>query len=117
MSRTKNVFLVAVVALLLLIAAFIWSVSYIKNTANSYLYGYPLVLMGLTRQVMTESEDAGVVNTNRFSHIKVFPDHTTRNVVRPNNDTLYSIAWLDLSKSPLISVSYTHLTLPTIYSV
>jgi hypothetical protein len=34
---------------------------------------------------------------NEFFHNFILPDHTFRTVVRPNNDTLYSIAWLDLT--------------------
>ncbi|NDH64172.1 MAG: DUF1254 domain-containing protein, partial [Alphaproteobacteria bacterium] len=38
---------------------------------------------------------------NRFFHIPVLADHRSRMVTTPNNDTLYSIAWLDLSVEPL----------------
>lgn len=89
----------AVAMVVVLLVAGVWfSLGVVKNTAKAYLYGYPLVLMDLTRQAMT-SEGFPV---NNFRHIQRFPDHTFRNVVRPNNDTLYSIAWLDLSKGPLV---------------
>ncbi len=76
------------------------SFSLVKNTANAYLYGYPLVLMDLTRRAMTSPESG--FQENSFQHNREFPDHTFRNVVRPNNDTLYSVAWLDLSQGPLV---------------
>ena len=39
---------------------------------------------------------------NRFGHTRKLADHTSRAVTAPNNDTLYSSAWLDLSGEPLI---------------
>ncbi len=39
---------------------------------------------------------------NMFHHFSAFPDATFTAVVRPNFDTLYSIAWLDLTKGPMI---------------
>ena len=42
-------------------------------------------------------------------------DHTMRDIARPNNDSFYAAALLDLQVDPVIMypVSYTHLTLPT----
>ena len=39
---------------------------------------------------------------NAFTHVRTFPPADFRDVVRPNFDTLYSIAWLDLAKEPLV---------------
>ena len=60
-----------------------------------YIYGYPLVLMDATRAVSTPP-------VNRFKHVTEFPDDTFTDVVSPNVDTLYSIAWLDLGKEPIV---------------
>ncbi|MFZ5450853.1 MAG: DUF1254 domain-containing protein [Thermodesulfobacteriota bacterium] len=75
-----------------------------KIAQESYIFGYPLVLMDITRQVMTACPSAGVrcAPINQFSHVPVFPDPTFTDVVSPNVDTLYSIAWLDLSKGPMV---------------
>lgn len=70
----------------------------VKRVSAAYVYGYPLLLMDKTRQVMQSDNNS----SNRLSHVQVFPDHTFRNVVRPNNDTLYSIAWLDLAAEPQV---------------
>jgi len=99
-SIIKNKFTLA--ALLIVVMAGLWSASYIKRVSNAYLFGYPLVIMDLTRQLMEKSWQHTDRPNNSFHHLQDFPDHTFKNVVRPNNDTLYSIAWLDLSVEPLI---------------
>ncbi|MEP5566511.1 MAG: DUF1254 domain-containing protein [Halioglobus sp.] len=85
------------VAILLVLAGIYSAFSYVKAAAQAYVYGYPLVLVELTRQSQTASNPV-----TAFNHGRVFPDHTFRNVVRPNNDTLYSIAWLDLKDHPVV---------------
>lgn len=71
---------------------------------EAYIYGYPLVLMGITRNLMLNRAPI-----NKFFHMRRFPTDKFRDIVRPNVDTLYSSAWLDLSKSPIIlSVPDTH---------
>ena len=39
---------------------------------------------------------------NQFAHAPAFPDHTFREVIRPNADTLYSILWFDVSIEPVV---------------
>lgn len=70
-----------------------------------YTYLYPLVTMELTRRQLTNAPSGTIVGRgpmNTFSHIRSFPAADFRAVVRPNFDTLYSSAWLDLSAEPLI---------------
>jgi hypothetical protein len=72
---------------------------------EAYLYLYPLILMDLTRKQMTNVDPklnpfSGPANA--FNHIRAFPTAEMRTVVRPNFDTLYSSAWLDLSNGPVI---------------
>ena len=70
---------------------------------RAYTFAYPMVLMEYTRRNAVEHGSLGsIAETNRFNHVQAFPDAQFRNVVRPNADTLYSSAWLDLSKEPLI---------------
>jgi hypothetical protein len=46
---------------------------------------------------------------NQFGNKKVFPDATFTNVVNPNADTLYSSAWIDTAREPVIlSLPDTH---------
>jgi len=72
---------------------------------NAYLYFYPLVTMDVTRRQMTNLESGkkpGYGPMNEFSHVREYPTADMKVVVRPNFDTLYSIAWLDLVKEPII---------------
>jgi len=66
-------------------------------SAEVFTYGYPLVLMDVSREVMTAK-----VPVNTFGHKRSFPDATFKDVVSPNADTLYSSAWLDLSNEPMV---------------
>ena len=72
---------------------------------DAYLFGYPLVIADVTRQVMTavaKEGDTMKAPPNQFVHVRAFPDYTFTDVVSPNADTLYSTSWLDLSSEPMI---------------
>lgn len=71
---------------------------------QAYIYAYPMVLMELTRQISTNvrAPAGSFAPMNQFAHMRAFPDHTFREVVRPNADTLYSIVWFDVAKEPLV---------------
>jgi len=61
--------------------------------------------MDITRKQFTNSasgKELGNVPMNTFSNVPEYPPANFKGVVRPNLDTLYSIAWLDLTKEPLI---------------
>ncbi len=71
---------------------------------ETYIYGYPLVTMEMTRRVMTntaapENQHAPM---GQFYHARTYPDASFRDVTAPNADTLYSTAWLDLAKEPYV---------------
>jgi hypothetical protein len=71
---------------------------------EGYLYFYPLVTMDLTRKQLTNVEHAEGIHApmNSFANIPAYPTADMKAVVRPNFDTLYSSAWLDLTKEPLV---------------
>ena len=69
------------------------------------LYLYPLVIMDVTRlQAINTPAHAkpGHGPANQFHHLRAFPDADFRSVVRPDFDTLYSSAWLDLTAGPVV---------------
>lgn len=78
----------------------------LKIMGETYLFGYPLVLMDLTKGVATNTETPHplrpIAPINQLGHFRTFPDHTLTTVVKPNVDTYYSIAWLDLKKEPMV---------------
>jgi hypothetical protein len=72
---------------------------------DAYLYFYPLVTMDITRRVATNVEAGKIPGggpANMFHNFPAFPPADFKTVVRPNFDTLYSIAFLDLSKEPMV---------------
>ena len=72
---------------------------------DAYLYFYPLVTMDITRKQFTNAEPGKVPGRgpmNMFHNIPTYPPPSDRTVVRPNFDTLYSIAYLDLTMEPVI---------------
>ena len=79
---------------------------------DAYLYFYPLVSMDITRKQSTNIEagkEFGKGPMNTFVSIPAFPPADLKLVVRINFDTLYSIAWLDLTKEPqIVSAPDTH---------
>jgi hypothetical protein len=61
--------------------------------------------MEITRQITTNlpvGAKPGYGPMNAFHHLTAFPSAEFRDVVRPNFDTLYSSAWLDLTREPMI---------------
>jgi hypothetical protein len=72
---------------------------------SAYLYFYPLVTMDVTRKQFTNVEpgkEVGHAPMNMFANVPEYPPANIRMVVRPNFDTLYSVAWLDLTKEPMV---------------
>jgi len=77
----------------------------------AYMYFYSPVTMDLTRKQLTNVAKTEGIHTpmNTFANLPAFPPADMKVVVRPNFDTLYSSAWLDLTKEPMIvSVPDTH---------
>ena len=71
---------------------------------QAYLYFYPLITMDLTRKQLTNVEHPEGFHgpMNAFASLAEYPTAGMKEVVRPNFDTLYSSAWLDLTKEPMI---------------
>lgn len=71
---------------------------------EAFIYGLPLVLMDITKEQNTNYIKASGKGApiNQFSNKSKFPDYTNTKVVRPNCDTYYSTAFLDLTDEPLV---------------
>ena len=72
---------------------------------DAYLYFYPLISVDVTRKVTTNVEPGkipGFGPANTFNSFKQFPTADFKSVVRPNFDTLYSSAFLDMIAEPVI---------------
>jgi hypothetical protein len=72
---------------------------------DAYLYFYPLISTDITRLTSTNIEAGkeplkGPMNT--FVSAAAYPPGDLKLVVRINFDTLYSLAWLDLTKEPMV---------------
>lgn len=66
---------------------------------DAYIYGYPLLLMkDMERKTLRESK----FSINQFYHERNLPTPGDRGDLRPNDDTLYSVAWVDLSGGPMV---------------
>jgi hypothetical protein len=72
---------------------------------EAFIYFYPLVTMDVTRKQFVNTPEGtkpGFGPANTFHHIRAYPGADFRAVVRPNFDTLYSSAFLDLTAGPVI---------------
>src|SRR5262249_209566 len=71
---------------------------------DASLYFYPLVSMDVTRKQLINTRAGGGIGgpANTFDNIPAFPTADMRAVVRPNFDTLYSSAWVDLTREPMV---------------
>jgi hypothetical protein len=72
---------------------------------EAYIYGYPLVVMDQTKATVTAvagtSANDRRAPVNQFARRKTLSSPADTEVPRPNLDTLYSTAWLDLSRGPV----------------
>ncbi len=70
---------------------------------QAYIYGSATVELFRTFfEQAVDPERGHSVGVNEFNHIRKLATPQDTWVVTPNNDTLYSRAWLDISKEPII---------------
>lgn len=71
---------------------------------DAYIYGFPLVLMDITKNVLTATPTLTPTKApiNQLLYKRTFPDPSFTEIVSPNADTLYSQAWIDVSQEPII---------------
>lgn len=72
---------------------------------EAYVYFYPLVSIDVTRRQFTNVEPGKIPGRgpiNMFNNVSAYPPADDKGVVRVNFDTLYSSAFLDLTKEPMV---------------
>src|SRR5208337_957963 len=72
---------------------------------DAYVYGYSLLTTEVTRVQMSNVDQVDGMHApmGQFANIKRYPPADFRGVSAPNADTLYSVAWLDLSEPQVFS--------------
>jgi hypothetical protein len=71
---------------------------------DAYVYAYPLLTMEYTRRVSTNVAAVAEAKApmGQFVGLRNYPAVDNHTVTAPNADTLYTIAWVDVSKEPWI---------------
>jgi DNA sulfur modification protein DndE len=72
---------------------------------RAYIYGIPLLDSERVFRTSTSTnvqDGSGAGPVNQFSHFRRLANPLDRTVVAPNHDTLYSMAWLDISRQPMV---------------
>jgi len=76
-----------------------------KSAVEAYVYFYPLVVFGVSFEVLTNVEkptwERLSAPLNQFMSVRQNrPDN--HGVILPSTDTLYTLAWVDVTKEPII---------------
>lgn len=100
-------FVAALAALLLSSVASAWTLreeaGYLLGE-EEYVYGFPLVMMDVTRQVVTATAQTGEYSApiNQFGRIRTYVNPDFKNVVRISVNSLWSHGFVDLDQEPMI---------------
>ena len=71
---------------------------------EEYVFGFPLVMMDVTREVMTASATSGEHKApiNQFARLRAYVDPDFKDVVRISVNSLWSHGFMDLDAEPMI---------------
>jgi hypothetical protein len=73
---------------------------------DAYLYAYPIVAMDVFLRQATNVPDVKTAPLrapiDQFAHARAYPSAEDKEVVRENFDTLFSGAWLDVAREPIV---------------
>ena len=71
---------------------------------DAYIYGYPLLVMDVTRRQLTNVAEAGPTRApmGQLRRLRSYLAADDHSVPAPNADTLYTDAWLDVSREPMV---------------
>lgn len=74
------------------------AVSDVESARRTFFFAFPLYEVWRTRQLMLSFPGA---EPNKLLHRTSLSQPSDRSITTPNNDTLYSTAWLDLASGPV----------------
>jgi hypothetical protein len=75
----------------------------IDDLRPAFQFGFPVYEIARTRaQTLGTADKPGPLPANFLFHRPTLSDASARGVTTPNNDTLYSTAWLDLAEGPVV---------------
>ena len=74
------------------------------HAVQTYIYGFPMIVMDLTREQMTAVSKPDGMNApvNQFGVMSSFPDVTFRAIPRTGLDSLFATSWVDLGDEPMV---------------
>jgi hypothetical protein len=77
-----------------------------KNAFDTYIYGYPLLMFGVTGRTATTianpGDRLGGAPLNQFGKEPNLPNYTFTSVVLPSTSTLYASSFLNLQAGPIV---------------
>jgi len=75
-----------------------------KIVRDAYMFGYPLVTMDMTRKHETNVRvpDDAHAPMGQLVKLRAYPPVDDHGAAAPNADTLYTMAWLDVSAEPWV---------------
>ena len=98
LSRLQRIVVATLLALLAAGALLYTKAEQIVLGAEGYIFGFPLVVMDVTRANAMRA----IGPQDQLRRVRQFPDARFRDVVRPNVDTLYTTAFLDMAQGPWV---------------
>lgn len=98
LARLKRAMLAVLIPIVIVAGVLYVEAEQIVLGAEAYIFGYPLVIMDVTRAnaALTLGPE------NHLRRVRQFPDAGFKEVVRPNVDTLYTTAFIDMDKGPWV---------------
>jgi hypothetical protein len=108
-QRARRIVLLAL-GLLVVVSALSWGkikeeAAYIMGM-ETYVYGYPLVVMDVTREVLTAAAAPNAAGTaapiNQLAKTPHYFSPYFTNVARISLNSLWTMGWLDLEKEPMV---------------
>ncbi|VGO12456.1 hypothetical protein PDESU_01009 [Pontiella desulfatans] len=76
----------------------------VKKAVDAYIYAYPLVTFDMVRRHETNTEvpTGSGAPMGQLIKMRKYPAVDDHAAAAPNTDTLYTLAWLDVSEEPMV---------------